>query len=426
MNRRKTGLLLLLFLCAQLLAGFIVIHSGGTDELDMVEVNALTRSCEEAFSLLEAGHTGQMPVSVYDYAVLDGEGNILYASDGDDSLTLRRAIQRRDTLVDLHTAGPEAGAQAGGKLVLRSGYEQQAAQLKGRLSLLLAVSVMLTGLWVALGVRYLDRTVFTPFRRLKAFAARVAGGDLEVPLTMDRDNVFGAFTESFDLMRHELCQARERERRASQSKKELVAKLSHDIKTPIASIRAVAEVMAVSAGSEKEKRQLAVIEGKADQVDSLISNLFHAALEELEELEVCPQEQDSRLLGELLRQADYLKRAEIGPIPECLTLFDPLRMQQVFDNLIGNSYKYAGTSLRVTAALSGERIVVRIRDYGPGVPPQELPLLCGKYYRGANSQGKTGAGLGLFISRYLLRQMGGELVCENTEDGFQTCVMLKI
>ena len=109
MNRRKTGLLLLLFLCAQLLAGFIVIHSGGTDELDMVEVNALTRSCEEAFSLLEAGHTGQMPVSVYDYAVLDGEGNILYASDGDDSLTLRRAIQRRDTLVDLHTAGPEAG-----------------------------------------------------------------------------------------------------------------------------------------------------------------------------------------------------------------------------------------------------------------------------------------------------------------------------
>ena len=63
---------------------------------------------------------------------------------------------------------------------------------------------------------------------------------------MDRENVFGAFTESFDLMRHELRRARERERRASQSKKELVAKLSHDIKTPIASIRAVAEVMAVT------------------------------------------------------------------------------------------------------------------------------------------------------------------------------------
>ena len=77
-----------------------------------------------------------------------------------------------------------------------------------------------------------------PYAMLDGFARRVAGGDLSVPLDMDRGNVFGAFSESFDLMRTELAAAREREQAAQESKKDLVAQLSHDIRSPLASIAA--------------------------------------------------------------------------------------------------------------------------------------------------------------------------------------------
>ena len=72
----------------------------------------------------------------------------------------------------------------------------------------------------------------TPFRKLRRFARDVAAGNLDIPLEMDSYGSFGAFTESFGLMREELKKARENERAADQSKKELVASLSHDINTP--------------------------------------------------------------------------------------------------------------------------------------------------------------------------------------------------
>ena len=90
-------------------------------------------------------------------------------------------------------------------------------------------------------------TVFKPFKKLQSFAVNVARGNLDIPLKMDKNNPFGAFTESFDIMREELAAARQSEYAANRSKKELVASLSHDIKTPVASIKAVSELMLMRA-----------------------------------------------------------------------------------------------------------------------------------------------------------------------------------
>ena len=66
------------------------------------------------------------------------------------------------------------------------------------------------------------------------------------------------------------------------------------------------------------------------------------------------------------------------------------------------------------------------RDYGPGVPEKEFPLIFEKFYRGSNTAGKDGAGLGLYISHYLMEKMGGSLVCKNLEDGFLAEVKVKL
>ena len=118
---------------------------------------------------------------------------------------------------------------------------------------------------------------------------------------MDRQNIFGAFSESFDLMREELKIARLHEQQANQSKKELVAKLSHDIKTPVASIQAVSELMSVTSTSSKEKQQLQIIHDKANQINQLISDLFHASLEELQELKVTPTLHQSQEIYQIIK-----------------------------------------------------------------------------------------------------------------------------
>lgn len=297
-------------------------------------------------------------------------------------------------------------------------------QNNGIIFFLMLIIILFPVLFCAFCLLYLDWTIVRPFKTLKSFASRVAEGNLEIPLSMDKHNEFGAFTESFDLMRTELIRARRQEYLAAKSKKELVAQLSHDIKTPVASIRAVAEVMALSALDKKMKDQLEIIEVKADQIDSLISNLFHATLEELKELTVHTEEESSEVITGLLGRSDYLKRAKIGKIPECLVYFDRLRLQQVFDNLFSNSYKYADTAISIRGWLEQERLVIEVKDFGKGVAQEEVPMLFGKFYRGTNSGAQNGAGLGLYISKYLVERMGGAIRCQSTADGFSVFVEL--
>ena len=273
---------------------------------------------------------------------------------------------------------------------------------------------------------YCEKSVLKPFRKLQGFARRIAAGDLDVPLEMDKSNLFGAFTESFDLMRVELKQARENERAADRSKKELVASLSHDIKTPVASIKAVTELMLVTAKHDKEIQQLETINAKAEQVNSLITNMFHATLEELQALSVTLAEAPSTAVSDLIKSADYEGRVRDFIIPNCLVNADLMRLQQVFDNIIGNSYKYADTQIEVSANFDKNSLVIEIADFGAGVPEDEIPLILNKFYRGKNTENKSGYGLGLYISKYLLEQMSGDLQCENTADGFKVKVFLQL
>lgn len=252
-----------------------------------------------------------------------------------------------------------------------------------------------------------------PFGNLKGFAERVARGNLDVPLQMDRGNLFGAFTESFDIMRSELKKARLAEAKANASKKELIAKLSHDIRTPVASIKAVSELGTAVAENDKTRENFTRIISKADQINTLVGNLFSATLEELQQLTVTPADMSSAELRGMLESADYFHKAQIPNIPECMIYADKLRLQQVFDNIFANSYKYANTDIEVNTALDNRRLAVVFEDFGGGVSAEELPLLKEKFKRGSNTQNVNGAGLGLYISDRFMTEMKGELLISN-------------
>ena len=178
--------------------------------------------------------------------------------------------------------------------------------------------------------------------------------------------------------------------------------------------------------TEKDRENYEQIIQKADQINTLVTNLFSATLEELHELSVTPTELKSGELRELLESADYLHQAVIPPPPACLLSADRLRLQQVFDNLFANSYKYAGTKIDVAFCMEEGYLTVSIEDFGGGVEASELPLLKEKYKRGSNAGKVEGAGLGLYIADYCMEKMEGALWITNGPAGLRADVRIRL
>lgn len=412
--------LIVIFIVLSLFISVILVAFNGKSEgnIDVTEVNDVIQSIADQWGRLEQGKLPGLQYG-FDYVVIDNNNNYVIATRNGLNSDMNHAISNRDTIVDIKSNNTIVG-----KLIIYNNTSKIWQQYRTNLLTFNFIIVILIAIICLAYVIYLDKIIFHPFRKLQGFARYVAEGKLDVPLEMDKSNMFGAFTESFDLMRVELNKARENERIANQSKKELVASLSHDIKTPIASIKAVTEVMHAKTKDEKIRSQLEIINTKADQINTLITNMFNATLEELQELKVTVTEQSSQILYDLIKSVDYNNKVTVSGICECVILADELRLAQVVDNVISNSYKYAGTSISVTTQIINKYLIVEFKDYGLGVPDDELPLIFSKFYRAKNAAGKSGTGLGLYISKFLMSKMGGDIECENAEDGF--VVKLKI
>lgn len=382
---------------------------------DTVAVNEAVQTVQRDWTNLDKHRN----CTTLEYVVLDLEGTVLYRTQTGLSESINAAISHKDTILDI-----EIGELVVGKLIIYNN-DARIFHSKKQTVFFAVLAVMFFQSSICVGYFfYIQSMIIKPFQKMKNFAERIAGGNLDIPLEMDRKNLFGAFTESFDLMRSELRKAKMAEARANASKKELVAKLSHDIKTPVASIKAASEVGVALSLDEKNKENYEQIARKADQINTLVTNLFSVTLEELQELSVTPIVLKSEEVRDLLENADYLHRAEIPPIPVCLLFADRLRLQQVFDNIFANSYKYADTKINVTVCTEGNYLTICVEDYGGGIDEAELPLLKEKFKRGSNTKNIEGAGLGLYISDYCMNKMQGQLEIENSMAGLR--VMIRI
>ncbi len=416
--RKQIFLISMLVIFAAEIAALAAFVSDDSDFLrDAVKINEAVHSVQEDWDRMEA-HINKTEL---DYTVLDKNGKLLFCTRRGLSESVNSAAAHGDTILDLEVQGGIVG-----KIIIYNDSVQILKEQKQTAAAIMAAAIILQCAACAGYMVYLNRRIIRPFRKLEEFAERVAGGNLDIPLEMDRENLFGAFTESFDLMRSELKKARLAEAKANESKKELVAKLSHDIKTPVASIKAVSEVGIALTGNEKDKGNYGQIISKADQINSLVTNLFTATLEELQKLAVTPGDMESRELGGMLKGADYLNRGTFADIPDCLLYADRLRLQQVFDNIFMNSYKYADTGIEVSTVREDGYLAVKIEDYGGGVGSDELPLLKEKFRRGGNAEHKEGAGLGLYLADYFMKEMQGELTVENGRQGLKVTVRIRL
>ncbi|MDF2652474.1 MAG: hypothetical protein K0Q73_8279 [Paenibacillus sp.] len=408
-------------LVAGIVSAVFLFRSHSGMQLDPVKVNDIVKTISENWTRIQSKANLQEPQYKLDYAVLDKNGDFIAATRNGLNENTNDAIRNRDTIVEVVKDGEVVGKVIFYNNTVSIWTLNKMRVLTTYIGMLALLMILCAGYTV-----YLNHTIIRPFHKMKKFAGNIAAGNFDVPLEMDRSNLFGAFTESFDIMREELHIARENEWKANQSKKELVASLSHDIKKPLSSIRAVSELMLAMTDNEQDAKRLETIGMKAEQIETLLNNLFHATLEELQELSMTVNEVQSTVLPGLIQTADYKHRIQPYSIQNCIVLADVSRLQQVLDNIISNSYKYAGTPIEIATYFEEDYLVLEIKDFGSGVPDDELPFLMNKYYRGKNAPGKNGYGLGLNICKSLMEKMSGKIQCENRLEGFTVRLMLQL
>ena len=284
------------------------------------------------------------------------------------------------------------------------------------------VMCILTVIFMAGVFLYVYINILRPFDKMKDYASEIAKGNFDVPLNYERSNYFGAFTWAFDSMRKEITRSRMAEREAIENNKTVIATLSHDIKTPITSIRAYAEGLEANLDTSPERRSryLEVMMRKCDEVTTLTNDLFLHSLSDLNMLQMKPEEFE---LVPFLKQSiseigaeheDVIFRAsDISP----LIYADKKRLNQIVENLINNSRKYAKTIVTVSISLSDDMVSIHFRDKGPGIPDDDMPFITEKFYRGKNAGTENGSGLGLYIVKYIAEQSGGSIELINHKNG---------
>ena len=273
--------------------------------------------------------------------------------------------------------------------------------------------------------------VVRPFEKLGRFADEIAKGNFNIPLDYERTNYFGKFTWGFDRMRREISNARACERAAIENNKTVIASLSHDIKTPVASVRAYAEALDMGMDQTPEQRAefLGMMMRKCDEITHLTDDMLLHALSDLGSLRMKPETFDLAALTEQTLRDLSAGTTDIHftkPLFSAEVFADPVRTAQMLENLIHNARKYAKTDISITVTRDADHAHLHVQDKGGGIPNSDMPFVCERFYRGQNCGTEQGAGLGLYIVQYIAAQSGGELRLENRDGGLHAEILLPI
>jgi signal transduction histidine kinase len=289
--------------------------------------------------------------------------------------------------------------------------------------LLLAIVLLVFagGMAMALGY-FLSSTVTDRMYQLKQAAENLANGNLEtrVPVT-GRDEV-AEVAESFNQMAAQLQTADEKQRELERLRTDLIAWVSHDLQTPLASIRAILEALydGVVEDPETVRRYLKTAQRDVRSLSALIDDLFQMA--QLDTGGIPLDKANSSLtdlisdtlesFSEIAIRQGVLLEGNVEPDVDPV-LMDTQRIGRVLNNLIGNALRHtpAGGQVEVKVRRTGTDVEVTVCDSGEGIRPEDLPHIFERFYRGEKSRSRAtgGAGLGLAISRGIIQAHGGEI-----------------
>ena len=308
------------------------------------------------------------------------------------------------------------------------------------LGMVLAPFVMIVFFTLLIARRF-GRRLNRPVQDLVEAAQRIRRQDLDFTISYKANNEIGQLTQAFETMRRELRQSLVHQWRADEERREMVAALSHDLRTPLTIIQGHVEGLLTGGKEHPERleRYLQIIHQNVKRVSDLVNEM--RTVSEIDEpqlaierhpvdIHVYLQEKAAAYretaalkgVGFLIRIAD--QRPDNKPL-----LVDPNRLAEVFDNLFSNSLRFTPRGGRITwtVNLTDIELSMTFCDTGPGFDPKDLPHVFEKSYRGANESKRTQGhfGMGLYIAKTLVEKHGGRITAYNAAGG-GACVELAL
>jgi signal transduction histidine kinase len=271
---------------------------------------------------------------------------------------------------------------------------------------------------VALGI-VLSRLATRPLRAMRDAAQRIAQGDYAVSLSGRSQDEFGEVERSLSVLAERLARDRDRIDRLERTRRDFVANVSHQLRTPITAIQGYAEtLLRGTADAETARRFLETMHRQARRVSDLVTQLLR--LSELEGRVPGDAERWPVRVGDVVREAIVTVRegsAERLEIvlelePDVLALANAEMLEQVVENLVENAVRHAEKSpVHIAARRSGGRLLIEVTDGGPGISDADLPRVFERFYRGERARLRSdgGAGLGLAIVKHLVESMRGTI-----------------
>ncbi|MDD4699768.1 MAG: HAMP domain-containing sensor histidine kinase [Oscillospiraceae bacterium] len=301
---------------------------------------------------------------------------------------------------------------------------------------IIAFVVLLLGILISILLtnRFLTKFVFkkieTPLDILANGVAQISDGNLDYRINYTPKDEFAPVCEEFNEMAARLKTSVERSQQHEQSRKELLAGISHDIRSPLTSIRAYVEGLldGVAKTSEAQRKYLETIKSKSDDIDRMVAKIFLFSKMELgdypDNLEILRLDEEVRCLVQAIG-AEYEEKGLIISanklIPATVSA-DPDQLRRVLVNIIENSLKYKTMEIgTLIISLREENGSYRLSlcDDGPGVPEEALPHLFEVFYRcdPSRQNPNRGSGLGLAIAANAIARMNGTIMAENCKTG---------
>lgn len=286
--------------------------------------------------------------------------------------------------------------------------------------------VLLFAAWTALGCSTFIAYAFT--RRIMNVAdgaGRLAAGDLRTRVPVEGSDELAELATTFNMMAQHLQDAAEQKARIEQSRRDLIAWASHDLRTPLSSLQLVVEALVdgVADDADTQQRYLHTAQKEIGNLTELINDLFELSQLESGHIDLHIQRASlSDLLSDTLSalrplaerrgvRLDGHVSSDIDPV-----LIDPEKIQRVLYNLLTNAVRHTpeGGEVLVTAEVVGDRVRVAVRDSGEGITSEDLPHIFERFYRGERARtrdhdGQRGAGLGLAIARGLIEAHKGTI-----------------
>lgn len=284
------------------------------------------------------------------------------------------------------------------------------------------------------------RDIVRPLRQLEQGSRRIAEGDLNFRLESKVRNEVGSVIRSYEKMRSELQRSIDAQLALEENRKELISNISHDLKTPLTSIKGYVEGIRVGIADdpEKLKKYIDVIYSKTQDMDRMIDDLFLLSKLDLEQerfhLETVPLEPFYRqTMSELQMEyesAGVRLTSEYEAGQGDVVTMDVQKMRRVMLNIVGNSVKFMDKKephIHVRFGRQSDDWVFAVTDNGPGMGPNELERIFDRFYRGDafRNQNVAGSGLGLAIVKQIIANHGGTIHARSEPGRFMT-VMVSI